>query len=144
MPTHACGPAGCPIPTTMLYLTAGLAWAHIEVTSVCSIVPTANVSNCAPGNYFGGTLGPDVITRSDVMLGWTAGAGVDLLLSAIGSRVHSIVSPISAITPALSSPFRFTDTRTCSGCSAANTPVTVSYELPVMQHNFGIAYKFSP
>ena len=45
-------------PSTLLYLTAGLAWAHLEVTSTCSIVPTPNVSNCAPGNYFSGTLGP--------------------------------------------------------------------------------------
>ena len=66
----------------MLYLTAGLAWAHIEVTSICSIVPTANVSNCAPGNYFGGTLGPDAITRSAIRIGWTAGAGVEMLLGA--------------------------------------------------------------
>ena len=45
----------------MIYLTAGLAWAHLKVTSTCSTVPTASVWNCAPGNYFGGTLGPAVI-----------------------------------------------------------------------------------
>jgi hypothetical protein len=42
-------------------------------------------------------------------------------------------------------PFSFTDTRTCTGCaSAASSPLTVSYELPLMQHHFevGVAYKF--
>jgi hypothetical protein len=45
-------------PSTMLYLTGGLAWAHLEAMSSCSEVPTPNVSNCAGGNYFSGTLGP--------------------------------------------------------------------------------------
>ena len=67
-------------PSLMLYVTAGLAWAHLQVSSACSTVPTANVSNCAPGNYAGGTLGPDVITHSGTKLGWTAGAGAEMLL----------------------------------------------------------------
>jgi outer membrane immunogenic protein len=136
-----------PNPATLLYLTAGLAWAHIEVTSVCSIVPTAGVSNCAPGNYFGGTLSPDVITHSAVQLGWTAGAGVDLLLGSNWvARAQYRFANFGYPSSGPFKPFRATDTRTCNGCSAANTPVTVSYELPVMQHNFevGIAYKFGP
>ncbi len=131
----------------MLYLTAGLAWAHIEVTSVCSFVATANVSNCAPGNYFGGTLGPDAITRSAIQMGWTAGAGLEILLGTnwIGRAQYRFAN-FGYPSSGPFKPFSFTDTRTCNGCSAANTPVTVSYELPVMQHNFevGIAYKFGP
>src|SRR5262249_52136625 len=43
------------------------------------------------------------------------------------------------------SPASFTDTRACIGCPSATTsPLTVSYELPLMQHIFevGVAYKF--
>ena len=89
----------------------------------------------------------DVISRSDVLLGWTAGAGVDLLLGANWvARAQYRFANFGYPSSGPFKPFRFTDTRTCSGCSAANTPVTVSYELPVMQHNFevGIAYKFGP
>jgi hypothetical protein len=41
--------------------------------------------------------------------------------------------------------FSFTDARTCSGCpAAASSPLTVSYQLRMMQHFFelGLAYKF--
>jgi hypothetical protein len=42
------------------------------------------------------------------------------------------------------SAFSFTDTRACNGCPPAASPLTVSYQLPVMQHHFGfgVAYKF--
>jgi hypothetical protein len=41
--------------------------------------------------------------------------------------------------------FTFTDTRVCSGCPSTASPLTVSYELLLMQHIFelGIAYKFN-
>src|SRR6516162_8688051 len=50
-------------PSTMLYLTAGVAFAHIEATSTCSQqFPSGSATgvflNCAPGNYFSGALGP--------------------------------------------------------------------------------------
>ena len=67
-------------PTTLLYLTAGVALAHLQATSTCSTEPTPNVSNCAPGNYFSGTLGPAVITHSATKVGWTGGGGIDLWL----------------------------------------------------------------
>src|SRR5262249_35402010 len=67
-------------PSVMFYLTGGLAVAHLEATSTCSDTPTANVSNCAPGNYFGGTLTPAVLTHSATKLGWTAGFGTDMWL----------------------------------------------------------------
>lgn len=67
-------------PSTLLYVSGGLAWAHIQVTSTCSTTPTANVSNCAPGNYFSGTLGPAIIEQSATALGWTAAVGVEYRL----------------------------------------------------------------
>jgi outer membrane immunogenic protein len=133
-------------PSTLLYLTAGLAWAHLQVTSTCSSVPTPNVSNCAPGNYFSGTLGPAVITHSAVKLGWTVGAGVDMSLwSQWVARVQYRFSDFGYPSFGGFTPFSFTGTRTCTGCpSATSSPLTVSYELPLMQHNFevGLAYKF--
>jgi outer membrane immunogenic protein len=131
-------------PSMLLYLTGGLAWAQLEVTSTCSTVATANVSNCAAGNYFGGTLGPGAISHSAIKLGWTAGAGAEVLFwSNWVARVQYRFSDFGYVS---GSGVSFTDTRTCSGCAAANTPLTVSYELPMMQHNFevGIAYKFGP
>jgi outer membrane immunogenic protein len=141
-----------PNPSLLLYLTGGLAWAHLEVSSVCASIfqenrrpGDPNVSNCAPGNYFSGTLGPAVITHSAVKLGWTAGAGAEMLLGSHWvARVQYRFSDFGYPSFGGFTPFSFTNTRTCIGCSAANSPLTVSYELPLMQHNFevGLAYKF--
>ena len=68
-------------PTTLIYMTAGLAWANLSVVSTCSTTPTPNVKNCAPGNYFGGTLGPATVSHSGIQLGWTAGTGVEMMLT---------------------------------------------------------------
>ena len=134
-------------PSMMLYLTGGLAWAHIKVTSTCSTVPTPNVSNCAPGNYFSGTLGPPAITHEGSRLGWTVGSGVEMLLGSqwVG-RVQYRFSDFGYPSFGGFTPFSFTATRTCVGCPSASTPLVVSYELPLMQHNFevGVAYKFGP
>src|SRR5262249_7828635 len=131
-------------PSTMIYLTAGLAWAHLQATSTCSTEPTPNVSNCAPRNYFSGTLGPAVLTHSTAKLGWTVGAGVDLWLAP-----HWVFRAqyrfIDIGYPASGSSASFTDTRICTGCpSAASSPLTITYQLPLMQHIFelGVAYKF--
>ena len=133
-------------PSMMLYLTAGLAWAELQATSSCSTVPTPNVSNCATGNYFSGTLGPAAITHSAIKLGWTAGAGIEMLFGPSWvARVQYRFSDFGYPSSGPFAPFSFTDTRTCSGCpSAASSPLNVSYELPMMQHNFGVglAYKF--
>ena len=133
-------------PSIMLYLTGGLAWAHIQVTSTCSTVPTPNVSNCAPGNYFGGTLSPDVITHSATKLGWTLGTGVDVMLSPQWVirgqyRFADYGYPNGGF-----GAFNFTDVRVCTGCPAANNPLTVSSQILLMQHMFeiGVAYKFKP
>ena len=67
-------------PSTLFYMSGGLAWAHIQFASTCSTAPTANVSNCAPGNYFSGTLGPANIQQSATALGWTAAMGLEVQL----------------------------------------------------------------
>jgi outer membrane immunogenic protein len=130
-------------PSVMFYLTGGLAVAHLQATSTCSITPTPNVSNCAPGNYFSGTLGPAVITHSATQLGWTAGIGTDMWLwSHWVARAQYRYSDFGYLSPGV---FSFTDTRTCTGCpSAASSPLIVSSQLRLMQHlfEFGLAYKF--
>jgi outer membrane immunogenic protein len=127
-------------PSMMLYLTAGVAFAHFEAESTCRVIFTPNVSNCAPGNYFSGTLGPAVITHSSTTIGWTAGTGIDYLLGS-----HWIVRAQYRFSDFGGRGASFTDTRVCTGCpSATSSPLIVSYELPLMQHvfEFGLAYKF--
>ena len=127
-------------PYTLLYVSGGLAWANIQATSNCSHVPTANVSNCAPGNYFSGTLGPEVVEQSATALGWTGGIGLETRLwSNWIARGQYRLSGFG------SSAFTFATTRSCTGCSsAASSPLNVSFQVPVMEHSFefGIAYKF--
>lgn len=131
------------LPSTMLYMTGGIAWAHMEATSTCSTAATANVSNCAPGNYFSGTLGPAILTHSGIELGWTGGIGVDVLLSSHWmARAQYRFADFGYLA---GTPFSGSDVRACSGCpSAASSPLAVSYQLPMMQHIFevGLAYKF--
>jgi outer membrane immunogenic protein len=133
-------------PSMMLYLTAGLALAHFQAESTCSTEATPTVSNCASGNYFSGTLGPAVIRHSSTMLGWTAGSGIDFLLGSHWVlRTQYRFSDFGYPPGRGFRAFSFTDTRVCNGCpSATSSPLTVSYELPVMQHvfEFGLAYRF--
>jgi len=138
-------------PSTMLYLTAGVAFAHIEATSTCSQqFPSGSATgvflNCAPGNYFSGTLGPAEISHAATQIGWTAGVGAESALFgphwvARAQYRFSDFGYFSRNLNALSA----TDTRVCAGCpSATSSPLIVSYQMPVMQHlfEFGIAYKF--
>lgn len=130
-------------PSAMIYLTGGIAWAHLEAMSDCSARSTPNVSNCAIGNYFGGTLGPAVIKHSATKIGWTAGTGVDVMLNSRWIvRGQYRVSDFGYLSGA--GAFNFSDTRVCSGCAASNNPLSVSYQLLMVQHNFelGLAYKF--
>jgi outer membrane immunogenic protein len=130
-------------PSTLLYVSGGPAWANIQVTSTCSTTPTANVSNCAPGNYFSGTLGPAIIEQSATALGWTAAVGLEYRLWP-NWVVRGQYRFSGFDYPSGSSAFTFATTRSCIGCSAATTPLNVSFQLPTMQHLFeiGIAYKF--
>jgi outer membrane immunogenic protein len=132
-------------PSTLLYVSGGVAWADIQVTSTCSTTPTANVSNCAPGNYFSGTLGPAIIKQSATALGWTAAVGLEYRLWSSNWLVRGQYRFSGFDYPSGSNAFTFATTRTCTGCpSAASSPLTVSFQLPTMQHLFeiGIAYKF--
>jgi outer membrane immunogenic protein len=127
-------------PSTLLYVSGGLAWANIQATSTCSPTPTANVSNCAPSNYFSGTLGPVVIEQSATALGWTAAIGLEYRFwSNWVARGQYRFSDYG------SDAFTFATTRTCTGCpSAASSPLNVSFDVPMMQHLFeiGIGYQF--
>jgi outer membrane immunogenic protein len=133
-------------PTTLLYMTAGLAWARLDVVSTCStVLNNPNVSNCAPGNYFGGTLGPSAVKHSGVQMGWTVGAGVETMLTSNWMvRGQYRFSDFGYPSFGPFKPFSFSETRTCTGCPASMNPLTVSYELPWMQHHFevGVSYKF--
>jgi len=132
-------------PTTLIYLTGGVAWAHLEVVSTCSTTPTPNVNNCAPGNYFGGTLGPSAISHSGVRMGWTAGAGVETMVTSNWmARVQYRFANMGYPSIGPFKPFTFTGTRTCTDCPAGANPLTVTYELPTMQHHFEVsaAYRF--
>jgi outer membrane immunogenic protein len=132
-------------PSTLLYVSGGLAWAHIQVTSTCSTTPTANVSNCAPGNYFSGTLGPAIIEQSATALGWTGAIGLEYRLWSSNWVARGQYRFSGFDYPSGSGAFTFATTRNCTGCpSAASSPLNVSFQLPMMQHLFeiGIAYKF--
>jgi outer membrane immunogenic protein len=132
-------------PSTLLYLTVGVAAAHIEALSACSNDPPPNPTNCGPGNYFGGTLGRRFITHAATGLGWTAGVGMEM--SFWTQWVARVQYRYSDFGYWGAHTFSFTDTRICSGCpSAASSPLTVSYQLPMAQHNFevGLAYRFGP
>jgi outer membrane immunogenic protein len=132
-------------PSTLLYVSGGLAWANIQVTSTCSPTPTANVSNCAPGNYFSGTLGPVEIEQSATALGWTAAVGIEYRLWSSNWLLRGQYRFSGFDYPSGSNAFTFATTRSCTGCpSAASSPLNVSFQLPLMQHLFeiGIAYKF--
>lgn len=56
-------------PTTLLYATAGAAWQHFDVTSTCA-------ASCTSASFT-----PAVITNSVTKAGWTAGLGVETILS---------------------------------------------------------------
>jgi outer membrane immunogenic protein len=132
-------------PSALFYLTGGVAWAHLAASSGCSTYIVPNVVNCAPGNYYGGTLGPANIDHSATRIGWTAGVGVDMWFwSNWVARVQYRYADFGFLSVGDASAFNFSDTRTCTGCAAANTPVNVAYQLRLMQHNFdvGLAYKF--
>ena len=75
------------------------------------------------GNYAGGTLGPDVITHSGTKLGWTAGAGAEMLLwSNWVARVQYRFADFGYPSFGPFTPFSFSDTRICTGCAAREQP----------------------
>ena len=130
----------------MLYVTAGVAVAHLQAVSAVRPCPPER-SNCGAGNYFGGTLGPDVITHSATKLGWTAGVGVDMWFwSNWVARVQYRFADFGYPSFGPFTPFSFSDTRICTGCAAGKQPAVRLVRLPVMQHHFeiGVSYRFGP
>ncbi len=57
------------MPSTLVYATAGAAWQHFDVASTCA-------SSCARAQ-----IAPAVVTNSVTKAGWTAGLGVETILS---------------------------------------------------------------
>jgi outer membrane immunogenic protein len=57
-------------PATLLYATAGIAWQHYDVTSVCG----------SDGLCIGNGVTPAVVTNSVTRTGWTAGGGIETAL----------------------------------------------------------------
>jgi outer membrane immunogenic protein len=114
-------------PDVLLYATAGPAWLHVESTSNCSTLASAD-GNCIPG--FG--LAPASIGHSTTKLGATVGGGVEAMLSpnwiVRGEYRYSDFGPINN-----------TDVRT----SPAGVQ-TVNYDVKIQTHTatFGLAYKF--
>ena len=87
-----------------------------------------------------------MITQSSTKLGWTLGTGTEMLLgSGWVARGQYRYSDFGYLSIGDGSAFNFVDSRTCTGClSAASSPLSVSYQLRLMQHIFelGLAYKF--
>jgi outer membrane immunogenic protein len=113
-------------PSVLFYATGGAAWLHVETTSVCN--PGINFL-CSPP----ATSGPLVITDATNKVGWTAGGGVEAMLSpnwvARGEYRYADYGTISA-----------TDRRTLIGF----IDNVVSHDLQLKTHtaSFGLAYKF--
>ncbi len=63
-------------PATLIYATGGAAWLHFEATATCNSTAAFGVSICA-----GSTFIPNSLTNSHTKVGWTAGAGIEGMLT---------------------------------------------------------------
>jgi outer membrane immunogenic protein len=116
-------------PALLLYGTAGPSWIHVETTSNCSTLASADGRCAVPG--FPG-LAPGSITNSHTRLGYTVGAGLEAMLWPNWiARAEYRYSDYGR--------FANTDVRT----SALGTQ-TVNYDTTLKTHTatFGLAYKF--
>jgi outer membrane immunogenic protein len=133
-----------PTPTFMVYATGGPAWLHLEQMSNC---PTTPFSFCKGGtipvgniNVVAPTQGPASITDSTTRLGWTAGAGTEVLLGGNWiARAEYRYADFGTWSP--------TDVRTCidggtTGCGIVAQTVTDSVHVRTHTATFGLAYKF--
>ncbi len=117
-------------PGVMVYGTAGPSWLHVESTSNCSTLESADGECASDGGFIG--LGPSRITDSSTKLGVTAGGGIEAMLSpnwiARGEYRYSDYGTINNI-----------DTR-----SSPSGVQTVNYDVKIKTHTatFGLAYKF--
>ncbi|UFW50817.1 MULTISPECIES: outer membrane protein [Bradyrhizobium] len=114
-------------PAVLLYGTAGPSWIHVETTSNCSTLLSADGA-CVPGLG----LAPATITNSRTQLGYTVGAGIEAMLwpNWIARAEYRFADY---------GHFSNTDIRT-----AAAGVQTVSYDTSLKTHTatFGLAYKF--
>jgi outer membrane immunogenic protein len=131
-------------PWFLLYATGGAAWLHLETASNCNTasVTAGGISLAA---VCGGTglLNPANISHSTDRLGWTVGAGGEVMLwSNWVARAEYRYADFGTV--------RSVDTRSCSGAGIGVTPCilggtqTVVYDVQVRTHlaTFGLAYRF--
>ena len=131
-------------PGTLIYATGGAAWQQYRSASTCSPIvstsPVGILSNCAPTNYFTGTLGPSVISHDITKVGWTIGGGLETRIFSSNWTARAEYRYADFGTA------NFTDVRTCTGgCPATANPLSVSYDVRLRTHTalFGIAYLFN-
>jgi outer membrane immunogenic protein len=113
-------------PEVLLYGTAGPSWIHVETTSNCSTLSSADGA-CVPGGF-----APASITDTQTKLGYTVGGGIEAMLGPNWiARAEYRFSDYGH--------FSNIDLRT----SAAGTQ-TVGYDTTLRTHTatFGLAYKF--
>jgi outer membrane immunogenic protein len=129
-------------PTALLYATGGIAWLHLEAISNCATSLDPVTANCAPGNFFDGTLAPAAISNSQTLTGWTIGGGVEVMLAPHWlARAEYRFADFGTAT--------FTDVRINSGGAigvptSEASPLSISYSLREVTQiaTIGLAYKF--
>jgi len=134
-------------PAFQVYATGGPAWIHLAQTSNCPNTPFffCGTSSLPVGNnsiIVFQTNGPASITDSTTRLGWTAGAGAEVMLGGNWiARAEYRYADFGTWSP--------TDVRSCInpgtvGCNLGAPVQTVTDAVHVRMHTatFGLAYKF--
>jgi outer membrane immunogenic protein len=116
-------------PALLLYGTGGPSWLHVETTSNCSTLLSADGA-CAPGGFPG--LAPASITNSQTRLGYTVGGGIEAMLWP---------NWIARAEYRFADYGRFSNTNVRASALGVET---VSYDTTLRTHTatFGLAYKF--
>lgn len=116
-------------PTTLAYLTGGVAWQHYEVISTC----VSLICQVIPGSN---GFTPAIVTNSITKMGWTIGGGFEVelwqqWLARAEYRYADFGTP------------SFTINR--SSIRPAFNPVMDTFEVELRTHTvtFGLAYKFN-
>jgi outer membrane immunogenic protein len=141
-------------PSTMVYLTGGAAWMHIEETSRCDTAMQAlftapGFAASEVGDCTAGLRSPAVTTQSTVQPGFTIGAGGEMKLwSNWIARAEYRYSDFGTA--------RFNQSRSCDGSATLSAPgfgtqtlschetdlTSTAVRLQSHAATFGIAYKF--
>ncbi len=122
-------------PNVLLYATGGAGWMDVRTTSTCDASPTGF---CPPGG-----LTPPVLAHSKTLSGFTAGGGLEAMLSRNwilrGEYRYAQFGTFSA-----------SDARVCTTVPSlvcgTQASEAASYDVKLRTHAamFGIAYKFEP